>query len=170
MALQDIPEDKPIAVPAYSSSGIFGEDVNDVRQQIAMQQQNNAMQFANMPRGRGPVYAAALAGQQLGGALESAAGYQDPRVKKAQQLKEAAQEVDSQGLSLLKDPDAYYAAAYNSLQKRGLYEEAAKVHDIMVQQDIAKKEAQAKLNTSQKGLYDVKDGVRINTATGETKE
>ena len=39
----------------------------------------------------------------------------------------------------------------------------------MVQQDIAKKEAQAKLNTSQKGLYDVKDGVRINTATGETK-
>ena len=166
MALQDIPEDKPIAVPAYSSSGIFGSDVDEVRQQIAMQQQNNAMQFANMPRGRGPVYAAALAGQQLGGALETAAGYQDPRVKKAQQLEEAAKEVDSQGYSLLKDPNEYYTAAYNSLTKRGMYAEAAKVHDIMVQQQVAQAEAQAKQLTAAKGRFVYKNGVLIDSVTG----
>lgn len=100
--MTDTPEEKPIAVPAYSSSGIFGEDVNDVRQQIAMQQQNNAMQFANMPRGRGPVYAAALAGQQLGGALESAAGYQDPRVRRRNSLKKRLRKLILRGFLFLK--------------------------------------------------------------------
>ena len=166
--MTDTPEEKPIAVPAYSSSGIFGEDVNDVRQQIAMQQQNNAMQFANMPRGRGPVYAAALAGQQLGGAVANAAGWVDPRIDKAQKLQDAAKEVDSQGLSLMTDPDSYYKAAYASLTKRGLFQEAAKVADIMQQQDIAKYQAQTKRIEAYKGTFNGEKGVGvINTANGE---
>ena len=167
MALQDIPEDKPIAVPAYSSSGIFGEDVNDVRQQIAMQQQNNAMQFANMPRGRGPVYAAALAGQQLGGAVAGAVGWVDPRIDRAQKLQDAAKEVDSQGLSLMTDPDSYYKAAYASLTKRGLYQEAAKVADIMQQQELAVYKAQTDRLKASKGYVQNGQGQVINKDTGE---
>lgn len=162
MAFQtDTPEDKPINVPAYSSSGIFGEDVNDVRQQIQMQEQNNALQFANMPRGRGPVYAAALAGQQLGGAAASAAGYVDPRIEKAQKLQDAAKEVDSMGISLLTNPDQYYQASYAALTKRGMYQEAAKVHDIMVQQDIAKAQAETARMKATYGRYDAKKGMGV---------
>lgn len=115
---------------AQAMTGLFGPSADEVRLAIEQQGQDFDMQRAQMPAGRGAVALASQAGRMVGDVAQGLGGYQDPRVQSAQLMQEAAQEVDSQGFSLLEDPQAYYKAAYSSLMKRGLTAEAAHVRDL----------------------------------------
>ncbi len=133
---------------AQAMTGLFGPSADEVRLAIEQQGQQQDMAYAQLPAGRGPVALASQAGRMMGNVAEGLGGYQDPRVQSAQLMQEAAQEVDSQGFSLLEDPQKYYKAAYASLMKRGLTAEAAHVRDLALneqatQADIRLKGAQA---------------------------
>ena len=110
---------------AQAMGGLFGPSADEVRLAIAQQGREQDMQWGNLEPGRGPTVLAAQSGRMLGDALAGLGGYQDPRVKSAQLMQEAAQEVDNQGYSLLENSQEYYKAAYASLMKRGLTAEAA---------------------------------------------
>lgn len=111
---------------------LFGPNPAEVSEARADQTQANGFNWANLPAGRGGVAAAAMAGTNLGRGIGEATGiYQDPAMQKARLMEEAKMEVDSSGVSLLTDPNAYYEAAYNALQKRGLQDEAMNVRNLM---------------------------------------
>lgn len=124
-----------------ASQGMFGPSGAEVELALREQQKQEAMQYASMPAGRGPVALMAQAGQGIGRAIEGAAGYQDPRVAKAKLLEEAKMEVDESGADLMADPKGYYESAFKALQSRGLTDEAMGVRQLMMQE-----EAQQALN------------------------
>ena len=129
-------------------AGIFGPGADLTAQAIQQEQQANAMQWASVPAGRGPVAGAAQAGSMLGSGLAKLGGYEDPRLAKAKLLEEARMEVDSSGADLMSDPKSYYTAAFKALQSRGLMDEAMQVRALMLDEestaaDTAAKQAQA---------------------------
>ena len=129
-------------------AGIFGPGADLAAQAIQQEQQAKAMQWAGLQPGQGLVALAAQAGQMFGGAMEKAAGYEDPRLAKAKLLQEAQAEVDGSGADLMSDPKSYYTAAFKALQSRGLMDEAMQVRALMMDEestaaDIAAKQAQA---------------------------
>ncbi len=160
--------------------GLFGPSADEVRLAIAQQGREQDMQWGNLEPGRGPTVLAAQSGRMLGDALAGLGGYQDPRVKSAQLMQEAAQEVDNQGYSLLENSQEYYKAAYASLMKRGLTAEAAHVRDLALNERATTAEinyknaqAEAELASIGKGTWDKldKDGrFLINTKNGTIKK
>lgn len=139
-------------VGAYSTGNVFGADADVIRQQIEDQARQQDVALATAPNLNMGVVLGQQAGRAAGNFVAGAAGYQDPRVREAKAMEDAAREVDSAGFSLMDNPDAYYRAAYAALNKRGLYDAAGKVHDIMVQQASAVAEAKAKAMTAQAAL------------------
>lgn len=129
-------------------AGIFGPGADLAAQAIQQEQQAKAMQWAGLQPGQGLVALAAQAGQMFGGAVEKAAGYEDPRLAKAKLLQEAQAEVDGSGADLMSDPKSYYTAAFKALQSRGLMDEAMQVRALMLDEEsvaanTAAKQAQA---------------------------
>lgn len=159
---------------AYSTGSVFGADADLIRQQIEQQAQQGDVALATAPNLNMGVVLGSQAGRAAGNFVAGATGYVDPRVREANAMQDAAREVDSNGYSLMKDPGEYYKAAYTALTKRGLYDAAGKVHDIMAQQAAATAKAQnesleakAAYNNSLKGRYDQgKNGQVIDTAEG----
>jgi len=135
-----------------AQNSIFGPGADEIQRQIQEEKRSQLMQEAQIPAGRMAVYAAGQAGDMLGTGLSQAAGWQDPRVKSAQLMQDAANEVNSTGLSLLENPQDYYKATYVALSKRGLNAEAAKVHEIMVSQAQAAAKAETD-NLKARGAY-----------------
>ena len=149
-------------------AGIFGPGADLTAQAIQQEQQANAMQWANVPQGRGTVAGMAQAGSMLGSGLAKLGGYEDPRLAKAKLLEEARMEVDSSGADLMSDPKSYYTAAFKALQSRGLTDEAMSVRQLLLEE-----EAQAALNAKNmrgttKG-YGASGNMLINKDTGEYK-
>lgn len=153
-------------------TGLFGPSADEVRLAIEQQGQQQDMQWGQLEPGRGPTVLAAQAGRMIGNVAEGLGGYQDPRIQSAQLMQEAAQEVDSQGFSLLEDPQAYYKAAYSSLMKRGLTAEAFHVRDLALNEeatraDIGLKNAQARTEANKGRFQAIGRGGLYDTVAGE---
>lgn len=151
--------------------GLFGPSADEVRLAIAQQGREQDMQWGNLEPGRGPTVLAAQSGRMLGDALAGLGGYQDPRVKSAQLMQEAAQEVDNQGYSLLENSQEYYKAAYASLMKRGLTAEAAHVRGLALNESATQSKINLESAQAQKALKDefgaTRNGMVFNKNTGE---
>lgn len=160
-------------------AGIFGPGADLAAQAIQQEQQAKAMQWAGLQPGQGLVALAAQAGQMFGGAMEKAAGYEDPRLAKAKLLQEAQAEVDGSGADLMSDPKSYYTAAFKALQSRGLMDEAIQVRSILIDEESASANAEYKRAKAKElddkgryqkvgagGLYDTETGTLV--AAGKT--
>ena len=156
---------------AQAMTGLFGPSADEVRLAIEQQGQDFDMQRAQMPAGRGAVALASQAGRMVGDVAQGLGGYQDPRVQSAQLMQEAAQEVDSQGFSLLEDPQAYYKAAYSSLMKRGLTAEAAHVRDLALNEQATQSKMALESAQASKALQPeygaTRNGMIYGKNTGE---
>jgi len=160
------------------AQGMFGPSADEMRLLLEREGQAADTGWAQMEPGRGPVRGMAQAGRQFGRAIEAAGGYQDPRLAKAKLLEEAKNEVDSSGVSLLEDPKGYYTKAFESLQKRGLTDEAANVYNLLIESESAAAEtslnnakAQAALNKGQpigKGGLRLPDGTIVPPVSAES--
>lgn len=152
-------------------AGIFGPGADLTAQAIQQEQQANAMQWANVPQGRGTVAGMAQAGSMLGSGLAKLGGYEDPRLAKAKLLEEARMEVDSSGADLMSDPKSYYTAAFKALQSRGLTDEAMQVRSILIDEESASADAEYKRAKAKdlegKGRYQrIGSGGLYDTETG----
>lgn len=150
-----------------ASQGMFGPSGAEVELALREQQKQEAMQYASMPAGRGPVALMAQAGQGIGRAIEGAAGYEDPRVAKAKLLEEAKMEVDSSGADLMADPKGYYGAAFKALQSRGLTDEAMNVRQLMMQEEAQAAETESKQATAQAAQFKNMKGRFTQNAKGK---
>lgn len=160
------------------AQGMFGPSADEMRLLLEREGQAADTGWAQMEPGRGPVRGMAQAGRQFGRAIEAAGGYQDPRMAKAKLLEEAKNEVDSAGVSLLEDPKGYYSKAFESLQKRGLTDEAANVYNLLIESESAQAEtalnrakAEAALNKGQpigKGGLMLPDGTVVPPVSAES--
>ncbi len=91
-------------------------------------------------------------------------GFRDPRMQRAMMLDEARQEVASSGIDLNANPMEYYDASFKALMNRGLVDEAN-----MVRTQAMSELQQLKPTANQQALpYEIREGVKINKATGET--
>lgn len=147
-------------------AGIFGPGADLAAQAIQQEQQAKAMQWAGLQPGQGLVALAAQAGQMFGGAMEKAAGYEDPRLAKAKLLQEAQAEVDGSGADLLSDPKSYYTATFKALQSRGLMDEAMQVRQLLLEEQAQSAINAKNLRDTSKG-YDASGNMLINKDTGE---
>ena len=152
---------------------LFGPSPQEIAQAQAAQQQEQAMQFAQLPAGRGGVAAAAMAGSTFGNALGKTMGGVDPQQEKAQRMQMAQQETEMQaqtnGIDLSSNPKGYYGLAAKTLQKYGLVDEAQNVMNIAQNHDLAEREMRYK-ETSVKGnnRFKMSGNILYDQQTGET--
>ena len=133
---------------ADTRQSLFGPSPEEVAMMRSQQGQQDAMQWAAMPAGRGAVAAAANAGQAFGRMGGTLAGGQDPMQAKAQRLQAAQQATEQQaaqmGIDLASSPKDYYKIAAQTLQQFGLVDEAQNVMGIAQNHDLAEREMQVK--------------------------
>lgn len=140
----------------------------------SQQGQQDAMQWAALPAGRGAVAAAANAGQAFGRAGGTLMGGRDPMQAKAQMLQAAQQETEAQaqqmGIDLASSPKDYYKVAAQTLQKYGLVDEAQNVMGIAQNHDLAEREMRVRERPAAgtTDRYSMAGGVRLDKQTGET--
>ena len=155
---------------------LFGPSPQEIAQAQAAQQQEQAMQFAQLPAGRGGVAAAAMAGSTFGNALGKTMGGVDPQQEKAQRMQMAQQETEMQaqanGIDLSSNPKGYYGLAAQTLQKYGLVDEAQNVMSIAQNHDFAEREMKYKENSllakDKKGMG-MSGNILYSKDTGEYK-
>jgi len=158
-----------------TQSSLFGPGLDLVQQAVDEQARATAMGYAKMEPGQAPVYAAARAGQAIGGAIDKLSGYEDPAIARARLLEEAKKEVTDSGIDIFQDSRGYYRKAFEALNKRGLNDEAMQVRNVLISEesaiaDAALKRAQAEkeMAAAQRGNYvSLGKGGAINTVTGE---
>lgn len=128
--------------------GLFSSP-DEVRAALRQQDTANAMTMANMPRGRGPVFAMGQAGGMLGNAVQGMLGYEDPQVKKAKAARQAWIDTETwaekNGIYLDSNPEEYMATAHAMLGKYGLFDLQ---QEIVKQLDEIKKTKAASTNAS----------------------
>lgn len=131
---------------ADTRESLFGPSPQDIAAAQAQQGREQAMQWANMPAGRGAVAGAALAGQGFGNIAGRMLGGQDPAQAKAQRMQAAQQETEAQaqsmGIDLASNPKDYYKVAAQTLHKYGLVDEAQNVISIAQNHDLAERKMQ----------------------------
>lgn len=133
---------------ADTRESLFGPSPQDIAAAQAQQGREQAMQWANMPAGRGAVAGAALAGQGFGNIAGRMLGGQDPAQAKAAMLQQAQQDTEmraqAMGINLATSPQDYYKVAADTLHKYGLVDEAQNVMSIAQGHDLAEREMRAK--------------------------
>ena len=156
---------------------LFGPSPSEVMQARQQQQNNQAMQWANMPAGRGMVAAGAQAGQSFGNALGGMMGMQDPAVERAQRMQMAQMETEefarANGIDLATKPQDYYKLATQTLSKYGLANEAAQVAEIARNTALQEREMKYKEDSllAQGGdRYGFEKGYVIDKRTGDVKK
>lgn len=106
---------------------------------LALQTQDtaNAVNVANLPQGRAPVFGMARAGSMLGRGVGGAFGYQDPMVKKAEDYKRAMEGTEKiaeqRGVSFDTDPIAYMDIARRAMSFVGLHDQAEELQAKMME-------------------------------------
>jgi hypothetical protein len=160
---------------AQTQSSLFGPGLDLVQQAVDDQARQQAMEYTKMEPGQAPVYMAARAGQAIGGAIDKLSGYEDPAIKRARLLDEAKAEVTDSGIDIFQDSRGYYRKAFESLNKRGLNDEALQVRNLLIAEETAtadaalkRAQAQKEMAAAERGNYvALGKGGAINTTTGE---
>ena len=125
---------------AEAKQRLFGPSPEEVADFQRRQGHAEDMAWANVPQGRGHMVNAAAAGRYGGRLLGGAMGLVDPSQERANLLQEAQQEVAEMGFGLESNPKEFYEAAYESLSKRGLVDEAQAARQQYMAYDAQQKE------------------------------
>lgn len=132
--------------------GMFGQDPAMLQMAIEQQARQGDMAAAQMAPGRAIVAGGAQVGRQLGGALSGMLGYQDPRIKEANTIKqiqqESIEEARALGINPNKDIEKFGEIVSNKYLQNNMSDKAYNVQQLVQnfkekQADIGLKQAKA---------------------------